>query len=94
MNAPHLVNTTSNLIKMANQIADFFEALPDRQEGLESVYQHIRKFWEPRMRIALLDFLEKHPDGQDAEIKLSAFALEAIRARKTELQPAASTIAP
>lgn len=43
-----------NLIRMANRIGDFFEALPDRQEGLEGIASHIRKFWEPRMRQQLL----------------------------------------
>ncbi|ETF01129.1 NAD-dependent formate dehydrogenase subunit delta [Advenella kashmirensis W13003] len=94
MTTPHLVNTTAMLIKMANQIAGFFEALPDREEGLRSVYEHIRKFWEPRMRAALLDFLEQHPDGQDGETGLSAFALEAINNHKADLRPAAAPATP
>ena len=94
MTTPHVFNTTAMLIKMANQIASFFEALPDRDEGLRSVYEHIRKFWEPRMRIALLKFLEQHPDGQDGEIGLSAFALEAINNHKADLMPAETKAAP
>ncbi len=90
----HQVNTTAMLIKMANQIADFFEALPDREEGLRSVYEHIRKFWEPRMRIALLEFLDKHPEGKDEEIALSPFALEAINLHKADLKPAPSYTTP
>ena len=42
------------LIKMANQIGSFFEAMPDRAQALEDTAQHIRKFWEPRMRRELL----------------------------------------
>ena len=42
--------TSSNLITMANRIGEFFEAMPDRDEALEGVAQHIQKFWEPRMR--------------------------------------------
>ena len=34
-------------VKMANQIADFFGAMPDRAEALEGIAQHIRKFWVP-----------------------------------------------
>lgn len=90
----HLVNTNAMLIKMANQIASFFEALPDREEGLRSVYEHIRKFWEPRMRTALLEFLEQYPDGQNGDIALSPFALQAITMYKGELKPAAVTAAP
>ena len=45
----------SNLIRMANRIGQFFEAMPDRQEAGEGVANHIHKFWEPRMRTQLLD---------------------------------------
>jgi formate dehydrogenase subunit delta len=46
MNVPHLV-------EMANQIGEFFEAMPDRDEALAGIATHIRKFWAPRMRAAL-----------------------------------------
>ena len=36
---------TDPLVKMANQIGHFFEAMPDRPEALEGIAQHIRKFW-------------------------------------------------
>ena len=42
------------LIRMANQIGSFFEAMPDRAQAVEDTAQHIRKFWEPRMRRELL----------------------------------------
>ncbi|MBV8247887.1 MAG: formate dehydrogenase subunit delta [Comamonas sp.] len=43
-----------NLIRMANRIAEFFEAMPERDEALHGIAEHIRKFWEPRMRAQLL----------------------------------------
>lgn len=42
------------LIRMANQIGSFFEAMPDRAQAVEDTAQHIKKFWEPRMRRELL----------------------------------------
>ncbi len=42
-----------NLVRMANRIGQFFEAMPDRQEAIDGIASHIRKFWEPRMRHAL-----------------------------------------
>jgi formate dehydrogenase subunit delta len=39
-----------NLVHMANRIGQFFEAMPDRQEAIDGIATHIRKFWEPRMR--------------------------------------------
>ncbi|MGH6638812.1 MAG: formate dehydrogenase subunit delta [Polaromonas sp.] len=43
-----------HLIRMANQIGSFFEAMPDRAQAVEDTAQHIKKFWEPRMRRELL----------------------------------------
>jgi formate dehydrogenase subunit delta len=45
---------TDNLIRMANRIGEFFQAMPDRVEALEGIAQHLQKFWEPRMRLGLL----------------------------------------
>jgi len=47
-----------HLIKMANQIGDFFEAMPDRTQALEDAAQHIKRFWEPRMRREFLAHID------------------------------------
>ena len=41
---------SANLVRMANRIGEFFEAMPEREEALQGIAEHIRKFWEPRMR--------------------------------------------
>jgi formate dehydrogenase subunit delta len=46
-----------HLVKMANQIGEFFEAMPDRPEALEGIATHIHKFWAPRMRLQLADHI-------------------------------------
>lgn len=46
------------LIKMANQIGDFFESMPDPVEAQEGIATHIKKFWEPRMRRELLAHID------------------------------------
>ena len=38
-----------DMIRMANQIAAFFEAYP-RAEAVDGIAKHIRSFWTPRMR--------------------------------------------
>ncbi len=46
------------LIQMANQIAQFFGADPDRNAAIEGIANHLRRFWDPRMRqeiVALVD---------------------------------------
>lgn len=47
-----------NLITMANQIGSFFEAMPDREEAVSDIAGHIKRFWEPRMRRALLGHVD------------------------------------
>ena len=44
----------NNLVGMANRIGDFFQSMPDRAEAKADIAQHISKFWEPRMREALI----------------------------------------
>jgi len=56
-----------NLVRMANRIGDFFEAMPDGDEALAGVAAHIGRFWEPRMRRELLAYIEQFPD--DASLK-------------------------
>jgi formate dehydrogenase subunit delta len=45
------------LIRMANQIADFYKPYP-QEEAIVGIADHIRSFWEPRMRKALADIVE------------------------------------
>ncbi len=76
-----------NLIRMANRIGDFFAALPDRDEAAEGVANHIQKFWEPRMRHALLDFLAEHPDGDAGTQQLHPLVLATVTAQRARLTP-------
>lgn len=84
------MNNIDHLIQSANRIGDFFEALPDRQEGLDGIADHIRKFWEPRMRTAMLNFLAEHPEGRTQEAELSEIAKEAIVRNREMLTPKAA----
>jgi formate dehydrogenase subunit delta len=47
-----------NLIEMANRIGEFFDSMPDHDEAVDGVADHIRRFWEPRMRLAILSALD------------------------------------
>lgn len=47
-----------NLVGMANRIGDFFQSMPDRTEAKHDIALHISKFWEPRMREALITRLD------------------------------------
>ena len=45
------------LVAMANQIGDFFAPYPSGQRE-EGVRNHLRHYWDPRMREALLAHIE------------------------------------
>ena len=46
-----------DLIKPANQSGDFFGAWPDPVQGREDVTNHPRRFWEPRMRRQIIEYV-------------------------------------
>lgn len=46
--------SAENLVKMANQIAQFFATEPDQEQAVKGVQQHIQSFWTPAMRIELM----------------------------------------
>lgn len=65
------------LIKMANQIGTFFETIPDREQALQEIANHLEKFWDPRMRQQLLQHLETTTDSG-----LTTIVLESLGADK------------
>lgn len=50
------------MIRMANQIATFFETRP-HAEGVVGVAGHISDFWEPRMRRQLFEHIAAGGQG-------------------------------
>ena len=60
---------------MANQIARFFASYP-RQQAVEGVADHIRRFWEKRMRQQLNDYVARGGSGLD-ELVLEAVKRDA-----------------
>lgn len=61
------------LVQMANDIGNFFRALPAREDAIAGIANHIRSFWTPRMRETLLSQLEH------AEQELDELPREALR---------------
>lgn len=54
----------AHLIKMANQIGAFFEAMPDQVQAVADVANHLRRTWEPRMRVEILKALGTAEEAQ------------------------------
>ena len=75
-----LSNHVDNLVTMANQIGEFFETMKDRAQSLEEIAQHLKRFWEPRMRRALLDHVERHRGAG-----LKDIVLESVHAHRSML---------
>lgn len=63
-----------NLIRMANQIGEFFESMPDRTQAMEDIATHIKRFWEPRMRRAILESIDQKNANDLSEIVRDAIA--------------------
>jgi formate dehydrogenase subunit delta len=61
-----------NLIDMADRIGEYFSVYPDRADGERQIANHLQRFWEPRMRRALLAHVQDHAGEGLSEIVLSA----------------------
>jgi formate dehydrogenase subunit delta len=63
-----------HLVKMANDIGDFFRAEPEREDAIAGIANHITKFWTKRMREKLNSHLK-----QDGDAALDELPREAVR---------------
>lgn len=69
-----------HLVTMADQIADFFRTSnPDRAAAVAATAQHLRDFWEPRMRREII----AHLAGGGGE-GLNQIARDAVRVLESE----------
>lgn len=50
------------MIRMANQIAAYFEAYP-HAEAVSGIAGHIKNFWDPRMRKQLDEYIAGGAEG-------------------------------
>ena len=70
------------LVKMANDIAAFFEGEGDREHVLSSVAGHLKRFWDPRMRREIVRWVDER-SGEG----LRESVVAAIRANRETLLP-------
>jgi formate dehydrogenase subunit delta len=82
------MSNLEHLIRQANRIGAFFEAMPDHTQALEDIANHVKKFWAPSLRREMLAFLEAHPDGRCDTTALSPISLEALTRFRGQLEPA------
>lgn len=70
-----------HLIVMANQIGDFFAPYP-RQRAREGMRNHLRTYWDPRMRSALLRHIDAGGEGLHEHVIEGALLLRDGKAQK------------
>ncbi|MFN8006203.1 MAG: formate dehydrogenase subunit delta [Terriglobia bacterium] len=69
-----------HLIKMANNIASFFEAESEDSKGATGVADHLKNFWDPRMRRQILQYA-----NEQGGAGLKGIVLEALRTHANRL---------
>jgi formate dehydrogenase subunit delta len=63
------------LVRMANQIADFYAAMPEK-EAIDGAATHLRRYWTPKMIRELVAFAEEGHAGLNPT---AARAIEALK---------------
>ena len=64
-----------HLVKMANEIGAFFASTSDHEEGVKSIAQHLKSFWDPRMRREIIEYARSEhgdltPIAREAVLRL------------------------
>ena len=73
--------SVERLVVMANDIGNFFGAEPTFEARVEGVFNHLARFWAPRMRRQILAYA--HEGGADLS--------DHVRAAVLRLEPPAKT---
>jgi formate dehydrogenase subunit delta len=71
---------TDLMIKMLNEISAFFAGEDDREQAARDIQNHVRRYWEPRMRAQLLEYFEQRKGAGLSDLALKAVALLAEEA--------------
>src|ERR1700688_5053051 len=77
-----------HLVKMANDIGDFFRAEPQREDAIAGIANHIAKFWTKRMRAKLHSHLEQDGASRCTKSRHKRSHPAVMRANKARLIPA------
>lgn len=69
-----MTGSVERLIAMANDIANFFQSEPDHAAAVDGVFNHIKRFWDPRMRRKIVAHLSEHGGEGLSELARAAVA--------------------
>jgi formate dehydrogenase subunit delta len=63
------------LVYMANQIGKFFASQgPD--EAVAGTFDHLQKFWDPRMRAGIVAYVDAGGEGLEPNVRAAVLALK------------------
>ena len=68
-----------DMVRMANQMADFFKSYGD-QEAIEGIADHINKFWDPSMRRDFFVLVDSGGAGLGDLVKKAAVTIKRPKA--------------
>jgi formate dehydrogenase subunit delta len=68
------------LIKMTNQITEFWEGEAGHDVAVKEVATHLRRYWEPRMRAQMITYYHERKGSGLNEIALEAVGVLAAQA--------------
>jgi formate dehydrogenase subunit delta len=72
------------LVYMANQIGKFF-ASQGTEQAVTGTAEHIKKFWDPRMRAAIFAHLAQGGAGLDPNVRAALEKLQAATKPQTQV---------
>ena len=73
--------SADRLIYMANQIGKFFQS-QGHDKAVPGIAEHIRKFWDPRMRKGIFAHLDQGGAGLDPEVREAIATLQQEQAHR------------
>jgi formate dehydrogenase subunit delta len=77
------------LVYMANQIGKFFASQgPDK--AVAGTAEHIAKFWDPRMRSAIVAHLDAGGAGLDPPVRAAIDKLRTAQRKESQIAPQSS----
>jgi formate dehydrogenase subunit delta len=78
------------LIKMANEIGEFFSGAT-AERAAQDVANHLKRYWDPRMRAQMLKYYEERQGAGLSEVAKSAVAQLYAASQAPATAPAGST---
>lgn len=68
--------SVERLVTMANDIGNFFGAEPQAEDRVAGVLNHLKRFWDPRMRRQIRAYVETGGAGLSDHVRAAVLRLD------------------